>query len=139
MPGGDEEMLRKIDLLRERMDVSYREARETLEKSNGDLVEALILLEGKRGVWREKLHGRGGQLFFCLKRFFERSAETKLRLKKDEQTIMEIPAAVGMVGLLGMLVSTELAVLGALGTVAALMNRCTLELEHQGDNPVKSA
>jgi hypothetical protein len=129
VPGSDEEVLKKIDFIRERMDVSYREARQALAQADGDLIEALILLEEQRGIWREELPGRCGRIFLCLKRFFEGSAETKLRLKKGEQTILEVPAAVGMVGLLGMLVSTELAVLGALGTVAALINRWTLEVE----------
>ncbi len=39
--------LDKIDLLKERANVSYREAKEALEANDGDLVEALIYLEEK--------------------------------------------------------------------------------------------
>ena len=37
-------MLEKIDAIRERMDVGYKEAREALEQAGGDLVEALVLI-----------------------------------------------------------------------------------------------
>ncbi len=39
------EMLEKVERLRERADVSYEEAREALEQTGGDLLDAMVLLE----------------------------------------------------------------------------------------------
>ena len=39
------DMMEKVDKLRERANVSYEEAKEALEKSNGDILDAMILLE----------------------------------------------------------------------------------------------
>ena len=39
------EMLEKVDLLRERADVTYEEAKYALEQSGGDLLDAMVLLE----------------------------------------------------------------------------------------------
>lgn len=51
MKGGfnvlDEE-LEKIDMIVERMGVSYKEAKEALEKSGGSVVDALIYIEENR-------------------------------------------------------------------------------------------
>ena len=45
------EMFEKVDALRERANVGYEEAKSALERSNGDVLEAMILLEreGKTG------------------------------------------------------------------------------------------
>ena len=45
------EMFEKVDVLRERANVGYEEAKSALERSNGDVLEAMILLEreGKSG------------------------------------------------------------------------------------------
>ena len=59
----------------------------------------------------------------------DKGTATKIRLKQGDRTLLEIPAGIGVLGVIGMLMSTELAVLGAIGTVAALFNRCTLEVE----------
>ncbi len=39
--------LEQIDLLRERANVSYNEARETLQECNNDIIEALVYIEKK--------------------------------------------------------------------------------------------
>jgi hypothetical protein len=119
----EDQQLEKVDLIRERMDVSYREAKDALDRAGGDLVAALIVLEEER-------EGEGEGEGFCgkWKAILEKGAATKVRLKKGDETLVEVPAGVGAIGLLGMLVSGELAVLGAVGTVTALLNDCTLEI-----------
>ncbi|MCR4787719.1 MAG: DUF4342 domain-containing protein [Lachnospiraceae bacterium] len=39
------ELFEKVEKLRQKADVSYEEAKEALEKANGDLLDAMILLE----------------------------------------------------------------------------------------------
>ncbi len=136
MDNMSEQLLEKIDVLRERMDVTYKEAKEALDKAGGDLVEALVLLESEKGKWTEKIQSKGEEVLARLRGFFEKSSATKIRLKKDDRTLLELPATAGMLGLVGVLMSAELAVLGAIGTVAALLNRCTLEIERAGEGEV---
>ncbi|MGB4505427.1 MAG: DUF4342 domain-containing protein [Syntrophaceticus sp.] len=125
----ENQQLEKVDIICERMDVSYKEAKDALDQAGGDVVAALIRLEEEReedGIctkWKAVL---------------EKGAASKLRLKKENETLVEVPAGLGAIGLLGMLVSDELAVLGALGIVTALLNNCTLEFvdedaEDEGD------
>ena len=68
------ERFEMIEKLRERADISYEEARDVMEQANGDLLEALVLLEkqgklsgpkaaaahaaGKRGI-RSRSEGSG--------------------------------------------------------------------------------
>ena len=42
--------LEQIDLLRKRANVSYEEAKEVLEKFDGDIIEALVYLEKNKKV-----------------------------------------------------------------------------------------
>ena len=49
--------LEQIDELRNRVNVSYEEAKKTLEKNDGDLIKSIIELEKKKGRRNEKHHG----------------------------------------------------------------------------------
>ncbi|MGD0153663.1 MAG: DUF4342 domain-containing protein [Thermacetogeniaceae bacterium] len=139
------ELLEKIDLIRDRLGVSYKEAREALEKAGGDLVEALVLLEEELELeleperlkerWTRRFQGKSEEVLARLRTIMEKGTASKIRIKQDDKTILEIPASIGVLGAIGMLMSTELAVLGAVGTVAAMFNRCTLEVEGFGKPP----
>jgi hypothetical protein len=93
----EDQQLEKVDLIRERMDVSYREAKDALDRAGGDLVAALIVLEEER-------EGEGEGEGFCgkWKAILEKGAATKVRLKKGDETLVEVPAGVGAIGLLGL-------------------------------------
>ena len=48
------ERFEMIEKLRERADISYEEARDVMEQANGDLLEALVLLEKQGKLSRPK-------------------------------------------------------------------------------------
>lgn len=122
--------LEKIDELRKRLNLSYREAREALERANGDLLEALIQNEtNNKAEGQSELEKWSAMLVERVRSILHQGKVTRVKLKKDGQTVVEIPATVGALGIVGVLVSTELAVLAGIGTVAALLNRYTLEVE----------
>ncbi len=123
-----EELLAKIDELRKRLDVTYKEAKEALEKTGGNVLEALVLLEEAKAGLAARLQKKSEGLPSCLKSLAEKGTSTRILVKKGEKTLFEFPATAGVLGLVGMLVSAELAVLGAVGTVTALLNKCTLEV-----------
>ncbi|MDQ0286710.1 hypothetical protein J2Z49_001824 [Desulfofundulus luciae] len=121
--------LEKIDLIRSRLGVGYKEAKEALDAAGGDVVQALIRLEEERKHITEKLQDRGQEFLEHLKDFFHRSQETKIKVKQGERTVMELPASLGALGLVGTLASSQLAVLGALGAITAMAKNYTLEIE----------
>ncbi|QGP92523.1 hypothetical protein MGLY_19050 [Neomoorella glycerini] len=124
--------LEKIDQLRERLGLSYREAREALERAGGDVLEALVQYEEstREGLQRE-LAGWSGKLVERIRSILRQGNVMRIKVKKDGKTVAEIPATVGALGVLGVLASSELAILAGLSTVAALFNRYTLEVERR--------
>ncbi|MGI6606997.1 MAG: DUF4342 domain-containing protein [Peptococcia bacterium] len=120
--------LEKIDLLRERLGVTYKEAKDALDQTGGDVVQALINLEGPNKKWDDKLDEKGRQLVDYIKDIIKKGNVTKVRLKKGDNVVVEIPATVGAIGVGGIFLSPILAVLGVVGTVAALVNNYSLEI-----------
>ncbi|MDN5325719.1 MAG: hypothetical protein PWP41_415 [Moorella sp. (in: firmicutes)] len=122
--------LEKIDQLRKRLGLSYREAKEALDRAGGDLLEALIQYEeGVKEETQSALGNWGSKLIERIRNILHQGNVTRIKVKKDGKTVAEIPATAGALGILGVLASSELAVLAGLSTVAALFNRYTLEVE----------
>lgn len=123
--------LEKLDLLRQRFNLSYKDAKEALDLAGGDVVQALIQLEdhNKTAGWSEKFEGKGKQMAGQLRAVWNKSKKTKIRLKKGDKTIVEIPASVGALGILGVLASTELAIIGFLGAATAMAKKYSLEVD----------
>jgi hypothetical protein len=117
------ENLEKIDVVRDRMNVNYEEAKKALESRDWDLVEALILLEQEERSHKEEILVRGNELVEKIKALARKGNVTRIRVKQDEKILVEIPVTAGVVGAL---LAPQLAIIGA---VAALINRCTLEIE----------
>lgn len=125
--------LEKIDLIRARLGVGYKEAKEALDAAEGDVVQALITLEQKNRDWNEKLHGKGTEFVSQVKSIMKKGQKTKIRVKKDDHTVVEFPATVGALGVLGAMASTPVLIIGALGTIAGLANNYRLEFQDEGD------
>jgi molybdenum-dependent DNA-binding transcriptional regulator ModE len=122
--------LEKIDELRRRLNLSYREAREALERANGDLLEALVQKEADtKGDVESELEKWSTRLAEQVRKLLHQGNVTRIKIKKDGKTVAELPATVGALGVVGVLLSAELAILAGIGTVAALFNRYTLEIE----------
>jgi len=125
--------LEKIDILRARLGVGYKEAREALDAAGGDVVQALINLEEKRRNFGERFQAKGRDMVGNLREFMHRGRDYRIKVKKGGKTVLDFPASVGALGVIGALASSEIAVLGVLGTVAAMANKYTLEFERAGD------
>jgi len=123
--------LDKVDLIRERLGVTYREAKEALDQANGDVVQALVLLEDRQFRLDEKVESEGQKLWDKIKSLIRKGNVTKIRLKKDDRILAEIPVNVGALGVVGVVAVPPLAVLGVAGTLAALATNCTLEIERE--------
>jgi len=133
--------LEKIDILRNRMGISYREATEALEEADGDLVRALIMVEENKDHrwgdepndkcrrWGNELKDKGSEVVGQIKTYIEKGNRTKVKLKREDKTIVEFPATVGAVGILAALASPGLAVVAGVGAVAAIAKNVSVEIE----------
>jgi len=120
--------LGKIDLLRERMGVTYQQAKEALDANGGDVVQALIYLERNSKKWDDRLDEKGRQLAEHIKEIIRKGNVTKVRLKKGDRVVFEIPATVGAIGVGGAILVPPLLFVLAAGTVAALITNYSLEI-----------
>lgn len=113
MPEG----LEKIDFLRARLGVSYGEALAALDEAEGDEIAALAILEARKSFWGEKLWKWGRGFLAGAGEFFCYGNKVRLCLAKEEETILEMPLTLGLLGLLGILTRRELAMLAGVGVL----------------------
>lgn len=81
--------LEQIDLIRKRTNVGYMQAKQALEMSNGDIVEALAYIEQTGGA-AKKLSSPEG-FIDKVKQLIHKGNITKLVISKDAKTIINIP------------------------------------------------
>lgn len=128
--------LEKIDILRARLGVGYKEAREALEAAGGDVVQALVNLEEQGCNMGERVQARGQEMVCQFKNLLQKGQNYKIKFKKGDETVFEVPASVGALGLIGALASSQIAILGAVGTVTAMAHNYTLEFERRDSETV---
>lgn len=130
--------LEKVDLIRARLNVGYKEAKEALEAAGGDVVQALIDLEEKGKNTGARFQAKGQEVVEQIKELVSKGQDYRIKVKQGERTVFEVPASIGALGLLGVLASSEIALLGALGTATAMAKKYTLEFERRNDPGVKT-
>jgi hypothetical protein len=115
--------LEKVDIVRNRMNITYEDAKHALESSDWDVIEALVLLEREETSKKEEIFTRGNELVEKVKELVRKGNVTKIKVKQDDRILIEIPVTAGVVGAL---LAPQLAIIGA---VAALVSKCTIEIE----------
>lgn len=122
--------LEKIDVLRERANISYKEAKEILEKYDGDLIESLIYLEENKKTLGNSINKTSEQIVEKLKAIIKKGNVTKIVLKKDDEILMNIPVTAGAIGVvLGPFVA-------AAGVAGAILTKCTIEITKENGEVV---
>lgn len=114
--------LEKIELVRDRTGVSYKEAKEALEATEGSVVDAIVAIEQTvdGGVARSTI-AKKDALVGKMKEVVEKGNVSRIKVTKEENTILNIPLSAGIVG-------TLLAPWGAVaGLVAAFGFKCKIE------------
>jgi len=125
-----DEILKKIDEIKSRMNVTYHEAKEALEKNQGDVLAAIVYLERHESAGRTMEQGKN--ILHGLQGILGKSKETKIQVLKEGRPVAEVPAAAGVLGLVGALAIPGAAVVGVLGSVAAMMNKYSLTIQKNG-------
>lgn len=123
--------LEKIDLVKERTGVSYKQAKEALEAAEGDVVEAIITLEestccgaghDKGANWTETINAKGTEVVDKLKELVKKGNVSRIRVKKDNLVILDIPVTAGAFAIF-------IPQFAAVGAAVALLTKCTIEVE----------
>ena len=110
------DMFEKVDKLRERANVSYEEAKDALDRSNGDILDAMILLEregktrkegtgffstngstdsvyeeNEKQVRKEQINENGRSFGDKVKELFRKSTVNYLVIEHKGETLIKMP------------------------------------------------
>ena len=115
--------LEKIELVKDRTGVSYREAKEALEATDGNVVDAIIKIEDEINARvGAKISDNGAKIVEKIKEYVKKGNVNRISVKKDGEVIINIPVTVGVVG-------TALAPwLTVIGSIVALGLKCDILL-----------
>lgn len=115
--------LEQIDEVRERTGVSYKEAKDALEIANGDIIDAIIYIESKQQKsFANNMSEKGNELIERLKEIIRKGNVTRILLKRDGETVINIPVTAGAVGAVLFTPAT------VAGILVALATGCRLEI-----------
>ncbi len=107
--------LEAIDQLRVRANISYREAKELLEETGGDLIEALVYLEENNMNKMHRVSEKGKEVLCQARRMAGELHQKKVKVKLKDKSVVEIPVTIGA---LGAALFPKLAALGVIGLMA---------------------
>lgn len=122
--------LEKIDIIKERTGVSYTEAKEALEECDSDVVNALIYIEAKQKKYAkfnmEEMYSTKDELVATIKDIVRKGNVTRIKIKKDETVVVDIPVNAGIAaGLIGLYIMPALI---GLGILTAVITKVTIEI-----------
>lgn len=114
--------LEKIELVRDRTGVTYKEAKEALEAANGNVVDAIIAIEETIDCSeKNSTKAKKDALISRMKELFEKGNVSRIVVSREDHTFLNIPLNIGIVG-------TVIAPWGMIaGVVAALGFKCKIE------------
>jgi soluble cytochrome b562 len=122
----EEITLEKIDIIRGRTGISYREAKEALERNQGILLDTLIELDEKKETketnWTEGFSVRSGEVIDKVKALLHEGNVNRISIKSEGRTLVEIPVTLGALG------AVVLPQIAALGVLVAMFKRCSIEV-----------
>lgn len=127
--------LEKVDMVRERTDVGYEKAKEALEISEGDVLEALIYIEktqdmsnnnkGFENYDESKVAISIEELKTWVKQVVEKGNVARIKVKKDDVELIDIPVNAGIAaGVVAIVIPPILAA----GVIAAIATKITIEV-----------
>jgi hypothetical protein len=115
--------LEKIELVKDRTGVSYKEAKEALEDADGSVVDAIINIEESIDIkGKSKFAEQSAHIIDKVKEAIKKGNVAKIIVKKDDELILNLPLNVGIIGT----VLAPWAVLA--GVLAAFGTKCVIGL-----------
>lgn len=127
----ENEKLQKIDDIIKRTNADFSTAKQALEDADGDVLEAIILIENqnKSKSTAQNGPGTGEQIMNQLKDVLAKGNATKITIKKNNEVVVNLPVTAGIIGTL------IAPFLSAAGITAALLAHCSVEIT-QADGKV---
>ena len=115
--------LEKIELVKDRTGITYKEAKEALEATNGNVVDAIIYIEenisAENGGKKDKYVDSAVD---AIKDAVHKGNINRISVKKDGKDLLNIPVSVGVVGTVLFPWAAVASVLTAFGT------KCVIEM-----------
>lgn len=122
----EEISLEKIDIIRQRTGVGYAQAKELLEKNNGNVVDALIDFEQNQKSFTQNFANVSNDLIETIKDIIKKGNVSRIKVKKDNKVLVDIPVTAGIAaGALGIFYPALIAI----GAVAAIASKIVIEIE----------
>lgn len=128
--------LEKVDMVRERTGISYEKAKQALEITEGDVLEAIIHIEKTEGIsnsekesdFASKASISIEELKVWFKQIIEKGNVTRLKIKKDDTVLIDIPVNAGIAaGVVAIVIPPILAA----GVIAAIATQITIEITRE--------
>lgn len=118
--------LEKIDSVVERTYVSYKEAKEALEFTQGNVLEAIIHIENKEKTKKEDEKNESLEEFkVWLKNIIKKGNVTRVKIKKEDELIIDLPVNAGIAVAV---ISVCIPALLAFGVIATVATKVTIEI-----------
>lgn len=92
--------LEQIDLIMQRANVSYSEAKEALEQCNENTVEALLFLEKANKIKASTTTNKHNANCEGFKSFIKKLHATNFKLSKNGRTYLDLPLSITLIGAL---------------------------------------
>lgn len=92
--------LEKIELVKDRTGVTYKEAKEALEAADGNVVDAIVSIEDKTDgqTSSQKIGAKGNELIDKIKEVVQRGNASRIIIKKDDEQLLNLPLNAGVIG-----------------------------------------
>ena len=123
--------LEKVDQVRERTGVTYKEAKEALEACNGDVLEAIIFIEEQGNVAKDaqKCENKKAETMeefkIWLKDLINKGNVSRIKVSKDDKVLVDVPVNAGIAaGVIAVIIPPILAFV----VVAAVVTQVTIEI-----------
>lgn len=126
--------LEQVDIVRERCNVSYAKAKEALEISNGDVLEAIIYLEQNQKEENENYYTNNKcfsntisieDLKSFIKDLIEKGNVARIKIKKDDKELLDIPVNAGIAA---SVIAITIPPILATVIIAAIATQITIEV-----------
>ncbi|MDO5441981.1 MAG: DUF4342 domain-containing protein [Bacillota bacterium] len=114
--------LEKIELVKDRTGVSYKEAKDALEQTEGNVVDAIIFIEDSIDEGSKKADSKTSAIIDAIKATIKKGNASKLIIKKEGDVVINLPINIGVVGTVLFPWAT------VAGAIAALGTKCSIEI-----------
>jgi hypothetical protein len=123
--------LEKIELVKDRTGVSYREAKEALISENGSVVDAIIRIEDEIDIApKTAAENAASDIVGKIRELVRKGNISKIVVKKDDSVVLSVPVTLGIIG------SVLLPEAAIFSSIVALGVKCSISVITQDGEEV---